>query len=1026
MPVNWKKILGVSAAILGTAFVSTSVVAWKKKGNSTYENDKSQKNHLEGKKVIFVANEEESENADGVRGHLEAVGDSVYVPSFYEKYIKRGIDIALSFGGLVVLSPVLVGISIAIVIDDPGPVLFTQKRMGQNKKYFKLHKFRSMKMCTPHDVPTHMLDNPEQYITKVGKFLRAHSLDELPQIWDIFIGNMSIIGPRPGLWNQDILTAERDKYGANDVKPGLTGWAQINGRDELEIPDKAKLDGEYCKKIGFLMDLRVFLGSLHVFGKDNSVVEGGTGEMQKAVCRHYTDGKSIEELIGHIGFGEVVTVDEKNEKNVLITGSGSYIGESFKKYATAHYPALKIDTVDMLDSKWRETGFSEYDIVYHVAGIAHADVGNVDEATKAKYYAVNTDLAVEVCKKAKAEGVKEFIFMSSMIVYGESAPYGKKKVVDANTVPMAANFYGDSKLQADVAVRDLADNNFKVVVIRPPMIYGKGSKGNYPTLASLAKKLPVFPEIDNRRSMLHIDNLCEFLCQIMLIQDIKQNATVLIPQNEEWTTTSEMVKVIAQVSGKHIKNLKILKPAVMVGGKMPGKIGGLVNKAFGNSVYAHEISVYEGIDYQKVSFQESIIRTEGSREPSDKEDHISLQAQESKHILVVSQYFYPETFRINDMCQEWVKRGYKVTVVTGIPNYPMGKTFEGYGLTKKRHEIWNDIEIYRIPLIPRGTGSIGMMANYISFAISGIIAGLTKKVKADIVFSFEVSPMTQVLTGITFAKKLGVPHYLYVQDLWPENVMTVTGIANPAVIKPIDKMVDYIYKNTEHIFATSPSFVDAICNRKVKVDRKKVHYWPQYAEEFYHPCEKKSVPEIPEDDSFKVIFTGNIGTAQGLQILPKTAKLLKDTNVKFVMVGDGRYLTEFNSEIAKHDVDDKFIMVSRQPAERIPELLAACDAAFLSFQDAELWKKTIPAKLQSYMACGMPIIASAEGETARVIEEAACGICCKIGDAEKLAEVIRELSKLDVTVMADNSQRYYAEHFDKKKLMDEMDGFFNI
>ena len=194
MPVNWKKILGVSAAILGTAFVSTSVVAWKKKGSSTYENDKSQKNPLEGKKVIFVADEKESENADGVRGHLEAVGDSVYVPSFYEKYIKRGIDIALSFGGLVALSPVLVGISLAIVIDDPGPILFTQKRMGQNKKYFKLHKFRSMKMCTPHDVPTHMLDNPEQYITKVGKFLRAHSLDELPQIWDIFIGDRGIIG----------------------------------------------------------------------------------------------------------------------------------------------------------------------------------------------------------------------------------------------------------------------------------------------------------------------------------------------------------------------------------------------------------------------------------------------------------------------------------------------------------------------------------------------------------------------------------------------------------------------------------------------------------------------------------------------------------------------------------------------------------------------------------------------------------------------------------------------------------------
>lgn len=277
-----RKFLTVSAAILGTAFVVVGIVAAKKKKDSQYENNPDQKNPLEGKKVIFVENEDEPANADGAKGHLEAVGNSDHKVGVYEKYIKRGIDIVLSFGGLIVLSPVLLGIAVAIKMDDPGPVLFTQKRVGENKKYFKLHKFRSMKMSTPHDRPTHMLENPEQYITKVGKFLRAHSLDELPQIWDIFIGNMSIIGPRPGLWNQDLLTAERDRYGANDVKPGLTGWAQINGRDELEIQDKAKLDGEYVQNMGLVMDAKVFLRSLHVFGNDASVVEGGTGEMQKA------------------------------------------------------------------------------------------------------------------------------------------------------------------------------------------------------------------------------------------------------------------------------------------------------------------------------------------------------------------------------------------------------------------------------------------------------------------------------------------------------------------------------------------------------------------------------------------------------------------------------------------------------------------------------------------------------------------------------------------------------------------------
>lgn len=275
------KFLKYAAVATGTTFVGLSVVAKLKKRQSVYDNKPEEKNPLEGKKVVFVEDENDKLNADGVKGHLEAVEDTEYVPSFYEKYVKRGIDIVVSFGGLVVLSPILGAISLAIKIEDPGPVLFTQKRMGQNKQYFKLHKFRSMKMCTPHDVPTHMLENPDQYITKVGKFIRAHSLDELPQIWDIFIGNMSVIGPRPGLWNQDLLTAERDKYGANDIKPGLTGWAQINGRDELEIPDKAKLDGEYVKNMGIKMDAKVFLRSVHVISGDDSVVEGGTGEMKK-------------------------------------------------------------------------------------------------------------------------------------------------------------------------------------------------------------------------------------------------------------------------------------------------------------------------------------------------------------------------------------------------------------------------------------------------------------------------------------------------------------------------------------------------------------------------------------------------------------------------------------------------------------------------------------------------------------------------------------------------------------------------
>ena len=605
-----KKFLKRFGILTGSIFVILEIVSIIKKKDSVYANEPDQQNPMEGKRVIFVQNQKDPENADGIRGHLEVKGETNYKKGIYEKYIKRGLDIVLSFGGLIVLSPILLGVSIAIYIDDPGPIFFTQKRLGQNKKYFKLHKFRTMKMSTPHDVPTHQLENPEQYITKVGSWIRRHSIDELAQLWDIFIGNMSVIGPRPGLWNQDLLTAERDKYKANDVKPGLTGWAQINGRDELEIPEKARLDGEYVKEMGLRMDAKCLLGSLGVFAHDDSVVEGGTGELKK-IDRCYTEGKTKKELIGNIGFGGKVEVDKEQKKKVLITGAKSYIGQSFMKYAYKYYSNnFEIEELDLISENWKEKNFTNYDIVYHVAGIAHADVGNVSDEVKRKYYEVNTDLAVEVARKAKDEGVKEFIFMSSMIVYGDSAPYGKKKIVDENTVPEPSNFYGNSKMQADMAVRDMATEDFKVIVIRPPMIYGKESKGNYRTLATLVKKLPLFPDVENNRSMLFVGNLCEFLCQIMLVKEIKENAVVLIPQNKEWIKTSNMVRKIANVTERKVYVTKCLDPFIFIASKVPGKIGTLVNKAFGNSCYEPSMSKINGIKYQIYDFEKSISITE--------------------------------------------------------------------------------------------------------------------------------------------------------------------------------------------------------------------------------------------------------------------------------------------------------------------------------------------------------------------------------------------------------------------------------
>lgn len=403
-----------------------------------------------------------------------------------------------------------------------------------------------------------------------------------------------------------------------------------------------------------------------------------------------------------------------------------------------------------------------------------------------------------------------------------------------------------------------------------------------------------------------------------------------------------------------------------------------------------------------------------------------------KHILVISQYFYPENFRINDICKEWINRGYEVTVVTGIPNYPKGKFFEGYGLFKKRKEEYEGVHIIRLPIVSRGKGSLRLVFNYFSYVFSGFFWKTFTRIKADKVFIFEVSPMTQALVGVWYAKRRKIPCAIYVQDLWPENVEVVTGIHNKTIIGAIDKMVNYIYKNCQLILATSPGFVKRLEERNSVWDEtgiSKVKYWPQYAEEFYKPAEKKDLKDLKISNMFRVAFTGNIGYAQGLDILSRTAELLKKENVQceFVIIGDGRYMEEFQKEIAERKVDEMFLLLGRKKPEEIPGYLALCDTAFISFADNPLFEMTIPAKLQSYMACGMPILAAASGETKRVVEEAECGLCSEIGNAEKLTEAIASLAnsdKSELKTMQNNALKYCNNNFDKKTLLDELDEVF--
>lgn len=400
-----------------------------------------------------------------------------------------------------------------------------------------------------------------------------------------------------------------------------------------------------------------------------------------------------------------------------------------------------------------------------------------------------------------------------------------------------------------------------------------------------------------------------------------------------------------------------------------------------------------------------------------------------KHILVISQYFFPEQFRINDICEEWVKRGYKVTVVTGIPNYPQGKFYDGFGVFKQNKQTYRGIEIIRLPIVPRGNNSLMLALNYASFVASGFFWQLFTNLKPDNVFIFEVSPMTQALPGVWLSKRRNIPCYIYVQDLWPENVEIITGIKNKTIINAIGKMVDYIYKNSTGIFTTSRSFVEAIISRGV--EQEKVNYWPQYAEDFYVPVEKQDSEEIPNVDNLNITFTGNIGQAQGLDILVEAAKLLKEDyqvdNVTFNIVGDGRYKEKLKQNITDNEVTDMFHFVGKQNPEKIPDILASSDVAFLSLIKDPLFSKTIPAKLQSYMACGKPILAAADGETSTIILESECGICVPSGDAYALAQGILEYLEMPsekIAGIGTKARSYYDNNFNKSLLLNEMDRNF--
>ena len=311
---------------------------------------------------------------------------------------------------------------------------------------------------------------------------------------------------------------------------------------------------------------------------------------------------------------------KKQKKRILITGAGSYIGQSVEAWLGQYPGQYQVDTLDMEDENWKKARFELYDAVFHVAGIAHSDTGRISEEKRRQYYQVNTKLTLETARRAKAAGVRQFLFMSSMIVYEGAVSKSCRQVcgrgqtgkavrgISKATKPKAANCYGDSKLQAEKGLQKLAGKEFKVVILRPPMIYGKGCKGNYPRLAKLAAKSPVFPQTKNRRSMLYIDNLCEL---VRLLID-REEMGIVCPQNKEYVDTSELVRLIAEAKGHKIWLVPFTGGILKLVSMFPWKIGALFTKIAGDFYYEQELSEYEGGEYRVCTWKESVYVCEQS------------------------------------------------------------------------------------------------------------------------------------------------------------------------------------------------------------------------------------------------------------------------------------------------------------------------------------------------------------------------------------------------------------------------------
>lgn len=395
-------------------------------------------------------------------------------------------------------------------------------------------------------------------------------------------------------------------------------------------------------------------------------------------------------------------------------------------------------------------------------------------------------------------------------------------------------------------------------------------------------------------------------------------------------------------------------------------------------------------------------------------------------ILVVSQYFWPENFRVNDLVKEWVHRGHEVTVLTGIPNYPAGKVFNAYREQPSAFAAYEGAKVFRVPMLPRGTGGLRLMLNYLSFVLGASLFGpwrLWGK-STDLIFVFEPSPVTVGLPAVWLAKFKKAPVVFWALDLWPETLAAVGVVRSPRVLGWVGHLVRFIYNRCTLVLGQSRGFMDSIgryCDDKVKI-----RYFPSWAEDVFKDDSPKLAPEVPKwDDGFTVVFAGNIGEAQDMPTVLDAAERLKDNSrIRWVIVGDGRKSDWLKSEVARLGLDKQVLLPGRFPLERMPSFYSHADALLVSLKRDPVFSMTIPGKVQSYLMAGVPLLGMLDGEGATVIRDAQAGLTCKAGDSAGLAEAVQALTAMPMAKRREiglNGRKYAQQEFGRTQLMDRLE-----